>query len=124
VRADSEETLVELRRESRDQLTLPGWQGRRAAHHSLREQRQILRLLGFEREQMHYLRNRDAGRAHLAEHRRVWLARGVVLDVLQEHWLHADMSFIVVGFSSRIPSGTGHKISTRSYDVTRQLEIP
>jgi hypothetical protein len=50
VGANSEETLVELRGKSGDQLTLPGWQWGWAAHHSLREKRQILRLLGFERE--------------------------------------------------------------------------
>jgi hypothetical protein len=46
----------------------------------------------------------------LSEHRRVWLGRAVVLNVPQEHRLHRVMGFIVISFSSGIPSGRGHKL--------------
>ena len=79
VGANSEEALVELRSERRDELALPGRQRRWAAHHRLSEQRQVLGSRGLEREQMEDLRNRDARPPHLPEHRRMRLSRIVLL---------------------------------------------
>ena len=88
VGANSEQALIELRSKGRDELALPGRQGRRAAHHSLREQRQELGSLGLEREQMQDLGNRDARSPHLPEHRRVRLGSVVVLYASKVHRLH------------------------------------
>ena len=75
VGANSEKALIELRCERRDELALPGRERRRAAHHTLREQRQVLGSLGLKGKEMHDLRDRDPRPPHLTEHRRVRLSR-------------------------------------------------
>jgi len=59
VRAYSEETLVQLRRERGDQLALTRQQRGRATHDALGELRQMFGAVRLERKKMQDLRDRD-----------------------------------------------------------------
>ena len=67
VGANSERTIVEPRRQRRDQLALSGRKGRRPTHDLLRETREMVGALRLESEQMQDLRDGYPCGAHLRE---------------------------------------------------------